>query len=96
MKCRGCNKEMGYGEASIEYCDGFCAYCYGKERNSKMMIPQYKEFHNWVEPVIRKNIRGYSVQVVAKHKNGEEITTGLISSELRELADYLDSKKGGK
>lgn len=60
------------------------------------MVIRYKEFHNWVEPVIRKSIRGYSVMLVAKHKDGEEITTGLISSELRELADYLDSKKGNE
>ena len=28
MKCKKCNKEMGTGESSIEYCDGYCANCY--------------------------------------------------------------------
>jgi len=27
-RCRGCGKDLGSGEASIEYCNGYCADCY--------------------------------------------------------------------
>lgn len=30
MRCKRCKQEMGVGEASSEYCDGFCINCYGK------------------------------------------------------------------
>ena len=30
MKCKGCKTEMGCGETSDEYCDGYCVNCYGR------------------------------------------------------------------
>ena len=53
-----------------------------------MEIPEYKEFHNFVRPVIRKDL--CKVQVVTIYKDCDEITTLLNSQELRRLADYLD------
>jgi len=32
-RCKCCGKEMGIGEASIEYCDGFCSKCYKGEKS---------------------------------------------------------------
>ena len=33
MKCKKCKQELGTGETSIEYCDGFCVNCYKNESN---------------------------------------------------------------
>jgi len=34
MRCKGCGIEMGIGETSMEYCDGFCSQCYEGETQS--------------------------------------------------------------
>ena len=26
--CKGCGEDMGFGEASTEYCNGYCVRCY--------------------------------------------------------------------
>ena len=52
-----------------------------------MKIPKYKEFDNYVKPVIKHNC----VKVLTAHTNGDEILSMLNSKELRELANYLDS-----
>ncbi|MBD3407010.1 MAG: hypothetical protein GF411_12905 [Candidatus Lokiarchaeota archaeon] len=28
--CKSCNRDMGVGEDSTEYCEGVCVNCYGK------------------------------------------------------------------
>jgi len=35
MKCKGCGEEMGEGETSDEYCDGYCVFCYPDYTNNK-------------------------------------------------------------
>lgn len=37
-KCKMCGREMGYGEASIEYCDGYCTECYGRESHAPEQV----------------------------------------------------------
>ncbi len=37
MKCKNCKKEMDEGEASTEYCDGYCPDCYDIKEEAKHM-----------------------------------------------------------
>lgn len=53
-----------------------------------MNKPRYKEFHNFVEPVIKHN----KVELVVAHQDGQETTILLTYEELRVLADYLEQK----
>ena len=35
-KCKSCGIEMGVGEASIEYCDGYCTDCYEESNSNEL------------------------------------------------------------
>lgn len=59
----------------------------------EMKKPKYMEFGNCLAPVILDGNRGKYVLIVAEHTNGDQVTTGLIAQELRELATYLEHAK---
>ena len=58
-----------------------------------MKKPKYKDFDQYVTPVIRIYDGIPKVKVVVKCNDSDETTTSLCSTELRELANYLDSIK---
>lgn len=52
MKCKKCGREMGTGEASIEYCDGYCVECYEtkEEVNRRRFFPSFLGCQNNYQP----------------------------------------------
>jgi hypothetical protein len=45
MKCKLCKREMGIGEDSSKYCDGYCTQCYA-ESEAELEVTETEPFYS--------------------------------------------------